>query len=187
MAVEGEIDWGSLAACSVGLFGLQLTADESFYVIVLTCSPSLLRQLNWESNKMNSFSDPNPEFPYQSSEAAMQLGLPDSPEIHLAVTTVASLLLPIASLTSLDIKQQRVAVLRVASGAVLFGWSLTSAEQMARVHLNLPILEGCTLPQSRMINEKDWLAEAANRLCDEGVAIKSGVQRQRSNYGWRSS
>src|SRR5438105_2843762 len=42
---------------------------------------------------MNSFTDAQPDFPYQSSEARRQLGLPEAPEIHLAVTALAEPLL----------------------------------------------------------------------------------------------
>lgn len=114
-----------------------------------------------------------------------QLGAPDSAEIHLAITRVAELLLPLAAASSLDERLQRITALRIASGAVLFGWPISAAKQEARVQFHLPLEEGSELPRPWISNEKDWLAEAVDQLRSEGVHVSPSFQRQRSNYGWR--
>lgn len=134
---------------------------------------------------MNSFTDIDPTFPYQSSEASKQLGLPHAPEVHFAITKVAELLMLVAQASSMDEPMQRTTVLRVASGAVLYGWPLSDAEQEVRVRLALPLREGSQVPQPWISNEKDWLSEAADRLRREGIHVNPSFQRQRSNYGWR--
>ncbi len=134
---------------------------------------------------MNSFTDAAPVFPYKSSTARSQLGVPDSPEIHLAITTVAELLLPVASASNRDEPLQRNVALRVASGAVLFGWPLSAAEQEVRDRLDLPLADGVDLPEPRIRNEKDWLAEAAEQLRRQGVHVDPKFQHQRTEYGWR--
>ena len=133
---------------------------------------------------MNSFIAANPQFPYQSTEASEQLGLPDSPEIHLAITRVADLLLPLAEQSCLEQRLHRIIVLRVASGAVLFGWTLDAARQGLRQQLDMPLVEEQPVPAHWIHNECDWLANAAAQLRSEGLNIRPSFQRQRSNYGW---
>jgi hypothetical protein len=134
---------------------------------------------------MNSFADANPKFPYQSSEARRQLGLPDSPEVHLAITSLAEQLLSMAEVANLEASMARIAVLRIASGAVQFGWTLLGAQQQFRIHLNLPLQDGVAIPSHRISNEKDWLSEAVSQLQREGVTIDQRFQQQRTNRGWR--
>jgi len=85
---------------------------------------------------MNSFVDAVPAFPYFSSEARSVLGIPDSMEVHLAVTELATALLEVARSSGRPAREQRVESLRVASGAVLFGWPLPLAERECPRRLN---------------------------------------------------
>jgi hypothetical protein len=55
-----------------------------------------------------TFTDANPTFPYQSSEATSQLGIPDSPEIHLAITMLAERLIPLVEGTTLSDPAERL-------------------------------------------------------------------------------
>jgi hypothetical protein len=136
---------------------------------------------------MNSFTDEHPEFPYQSSAAHRQLGVPSSPVIHLAITTLAEQLLPLAGSTGLDDAQSRILALRVASDAALFGWSLPEAEQHVRIGLDRPCQDGVKVPthRIRIPTETDWLGSAAARLEREGVHVDQRFQQQRTNHGWR--
>lgn len=132
---------------------------------------------------MNTFTDTEPTFPYESSEARRQLGLPDSSEIHLAVTELAVQLLQIAETADTDPAVRRIAALRTASGAVLFGWPLPTAELELRTSLGMP--PNSAAPARYRIHEgMDWLGLAVNRLREEGVHIAPGYQRQRSDFGW---
>jgi hypothetical protein len=111
--------------------------------------------------------------------------LPDSPEVHLAITCLAEQLLPLAREAKLDDRVTRIAALHQASGAVLYGWTLPGAQQQTRVYLDLPLQEGVAIPPHRISNERDWLSEAAAQLRREGVSVHQRFQQQRSNAGWR--
>jgi hypothetical protein len=132
----------------------------------------------------NTFTDRHPSFPYRSSEAEKHLGLPKSPEIHLAVTELAQELLRIAERSEAPVEHHRVQALRAASGAVLFGWPMPTAERELRFALEMSPNDAP--PARYRIHEgMDWLALAAERLAEEGVEVQPDYQRQRSDYGWR--
>lgn len=65
------------------------------------------------------FTDIEPDFPYQSSELSKELGVPDSPLVHLAISSLAERLLPTAETAFSDTRIQRIQALRSASYAVL--------------------------------------------------------------------
>ena len=133
---------------------------------------------------MNEFTSNDPEFPYQSREATEQLGIPDSPEIHLAITELAAHLLQQTEGSPLEHWQRRVVALRTASGAALFGWSLELTERELRINaeLNVP----AEMPEEvKNAPRRNWLADAAAKLREEGIFVPAAYQRQRSAYGWR--
>jgi hypothetical protein len=134
----------------------------------------------------NIFTDQNPAFPFESTLAEATLGIPKTPEVHMAITELATRLL--ISAEDCDMPQEALftVVLRVASGAVLFGWPLDEAEQELRIQLGLPVLAGVPTPLPWITNRMDWLAQAVGVLRSSGVAVPRGFQRQRSNYGWRA-
>jgi hypothetical protein len=131
-----------------------------------------------------TFTDANPTFPYQSSEASHELGIPDSPEIHLAITSLAERLMPIAEGTNVSDSKVRIAALRTASGGVLFRHPFE--EVVIRFRLNL----GLHIDQDeidRTLNpslKTDWLGQAVHDLKAQGVEIPNGFGQQASNYGW---
>ena len=132
---------------------------------------------------MNEFTSVDPEFPYQSREASEQLGVPDSPEIHLAISELATHLLQQTEGSPIEHWQRRVVALRTASGAALFGWSLALAERELRLNADLPVPKD--MPEDiKSAPRRNWLAEAAERLRSEGVIVQENYQRQRSAYGW---
>ena len=133
---------------------------------------------------MNSFTSPEPSFAYESTEARRELGIPSVPEVHFAITDLAENLLPIAETSSADPNRQRIAALRTASGAVLFGWPLLLAERELRMNLDLAVEPG-EHATHWITNDKDWLSEAVAQLREEGLVIRRDFQRQRTNYGWR--
>lgn len=131
-----------------------------------------------------TFTDANPTFPYQSSEASRELGIPDSPEIHLAITSLAERLMPIADGTKFSDSKVRIAALRTASGGVLFRYPFE--EVVIRFRLNL----GVHIDQDevdRAINptlKTDWLGQAVLDLKAQGVEVPNSFGQQASNYGW---
>ncbi len=134
---------------------------------------------------MNSFVDAVPAFPYFSSEARSVLGIPDSMEVHLAVTELATALLEVARSSGRPAREQRVESLRVASGAVLFGWPLPLAERELRFCLGMPPNDA-PFARYRGHEGKDWLGEAVARLREQGLPVRTGYSRQRTDYGWHS-
>ena len=133
---------------------------------------------------MNSFTDSEPPFPHFSSEAHSTLGIPDTPEVHLAITELATSLLSTARASSRSEREQRIAALRTASGAVLFGWPLPVAERELRLSLDMPPNDAPSA-RYRIHEGKDWLGRAAARLREQGLPVRADYARQRTNYGWR--
>ena len=133
---------------------------------------------------MNSFTASSPNFPYHSAEASSQLGLPNSPEIHLAVTELAQEMLELAALSGKEPRIQRIVALRQSSGAVLFGYSKPMLELYIRADLDLPISEELQIA-ARTAPAVNWLAQAVTRLREEGHEVRADFNKQRSSYGWR--
>ena len=132
-----------------------------------------------------TFTDTDPTFPYQSSEATSQLGLPDSPEIHLAVTRLAERLIPLAVGDNLpDSRAIRITALRSASGGVLFSYPFEEVVTRFRLNLGLHIeqdeIDRSVVPSAKT----DWLGQAVQDLKAEGVEIPISFRRQVSHYGW---
>jgi hypothetical protein len=130
-----------------------------------------------------TFTDANPTFPYQSSEAKRQLGIPDSPEIHLAITRLAERLVPLAEGESVSESNVRITALRVASGGVLFSYPFEYVVIRFRAYLGLPIEEGA-IDKVAKLPGTDWLGQAVQDLRNEGVEIPPKFPKQVSNYGW---
>lgn len=131
------------------------------------------------------FTDTEPGFPYQSSELSKELGVPDSPLVHLAISSLAERLLPIAEAASSDTRIQRIQALRAASYAVLMHETFTCTEVRMRSSLELPVSKEEFDAASG--NERtNWLAEASAQLQAEGVDLGSYVRVQASPYGWRT-
>lgn len=131
------------------------------------------------------FTDMEPGFPYQSSELSKELGVPDSPLVHLAISSLAERLLPIAEAVSSDTRIQRIQALRAASYAVLMHETFTLTEVRFRSSLELPVSQEEI--EAAIGNERtNWLAKAAAQLHAEGVELGSYVRVQASPYGWRT-
>ncbi|MEI8157098.1 MAG: hypothetical protein WCH60_09550 [Burkholderiales bacterium] len=132
------------------------------------------------------FTDANPTFPYQSSEASYELGIPDSPEIHLAITGLAERLIPLAEGASKSDVGIRMTALRTASGAVLFRRPFEMVVLHFRVILDLPF-EQDDIDAAAKLAPIDWLGQAVQQLRMEGVEIASDFGKQASHYGWREA
>ena len=131
------------------------------------------------------FTDIEPAFPYKSSELKQLLQVPDSPLVHLAITSLAEQLLSIAEAASCDSRILRIEVLREASYAVLMHHTFVLAELRLRASLELPISQEVT--DAASANERtNWLAQAFAQLRTEGVDLSSYPNFQASPYGWRT-
>lgn len=130
-----------------------------------------------------TFTDANPKFPYQSSEARQQLGIPDSPEIHLAITKLAERLLPLSEGASVSDEILRITALRTASGGVLFSRPFEEVVFRFHANLNLPVDEGKNDEIARLART-DWLGQAVQQLRAEDVEVSKNFGKQVSRYGW---
>jgi hypothetical protein len=133
--------------------------------------------------RKTSFTDAAPSFPYQSSEATKQLGIPDSPEVHLAITHLADKLLLAVRDIECELWKKRITALRRASGAVLFGYSFERASLEVRQDLGLEA-NAEIWARVEKVNGCDWLGKAAEMLRDVGVAVDSRFRKQATFYGW---
>ena len=131
-----------------------------------------------------TFTDANPAFPYQSSEAARQLGIPDSPEIHLAITRLADSLIPLAAGASLSDSDVRIAALRTASGGVLFSYPFDLVVIRFHASLGLPVDQDA-IDAAANLERTDWLGQAARDLKAKGVKVQPNFRQQSSHYGWQ--
>lgn len=130
-----------------------------------------------------TFTDANPTFPYQSSEAKRELGIPDSPGIHLAITRLAESLIPLAEGAARSEQAIRIAALRTASGGVLFSYPFDMV--VIRFHLSLGLLvDQEKIDAAVKLKPTDWLGLAAQDLRNEGAEIPSNFGKQVSSYGW---
>ena len=129
------------------------------------------------------FTDVTPTFPYQSGEAREHLGIPDSPEVHLAITSLAERLLLITEQAFCEIPIKRITALRTASGAVLMSLPFECVELKLRVVLNLPA-DHDVADESYRTRRTDWLGQAVERLRSEGILVNPDFRKQASPYGW---
>jgi len=125
-----------------------------------------------------------PAFPHHSPEASRLLGLPDSPVIHLAVTTIVNRLLALQHQSTLTAEVVRITAFRVASGTALEGmpFELAAAEFLHR--LNGP---GAPPYPDLGIKRTDWLGDASNAIRESGGDPGPDARRMATRYGWRSA
>lgn len=132
----------------------------------------------------NSFTDQQPRFPYASSEAKRQLGIPDSPPIHLAISELADRLLALPYDIDRVPEEERNVALRSAS------WAVRESHCCDLVVLRYRDSLGEALDQAecdRVYAEgvpTDWLGAAIARLKTEGCEVSPTVTQQATRYGW---
>lgn len=129
------------------------------------------------------FTDMEPSFPYQSSELSKELGVPDSPLVHLAISSLAERLLPTAETAFSDPHTQRIQALRAASYAVLMHHTLAFTDLRFRASLELPVSQE-EIDATSGNERTNWLAQASAKLQVEGVDLDSYVRVRPSPYGW---
>jgi len=137
-----------------------------------------------ESGPVNSFTDADPQFPYQSSEAKSQLGIPDSPAVHLAITDLAERLLALPHGGDRSPGEKRTDALRNAS------WGARENHCFELVVLRYRMYSGEHVDQAECDRVSaasvptNWLGAAIARLKAEGIDVAPAVRRQATRYGW---
>lgn len=125
-----------------------------------------------------------PQFPHHNPEASRQLGLPDSPTVHLAVTTVANRLLALVEGVEDDPRALGIQALRAASYAVLFSlpFEAATADFLSRCDLHA---DHETARRACKAGRMDWLGCAREQVLAEGSDPGPDVREMATAYGWR--
>lgn len=124
-----------------------------------------------------------PRFLYHSLEASSYLGLPDSPTIHLAVTSVKNMLMALVEGTPHDERAAQITAWRQASGAVLESLPIECAAMYFLSIMGLPFdQEAAELAYAT--KRTDWLGEAHEQIRAGGVDPGPSVRRAATRYGW---
>lgn len=125
-------------------------------------------------------------FPYYSEEARNQLGLPDSPVIHLAITKLADKLMSFASGTRFSADIIRITALRAASGCVQDESPFECAVLKFRVSLDLPA-DAAAADEAYRTTRTDWLGQAMAEIKAAGIDPGADARRMATPYGWNES
>lgn len=135
------------------------------------------------TSRPNIFTDTSPTFPYQSTEASSTLGIPDSPEIHLAITALAERLLLVAEQAGCEDRIKRITLLRQVSGVVLNRLPFVCAELELRVSLEISLTNE-DYELAYKTQRTDWLGQAVAQLKSEGIETRPSFRKQATLYGW---
>lgn len=133
--------------------------------------------------RVNTFTDLNPSFPYQSSEASGNLSIPNSSAVHLAITDLASRLLELPVAQTKDSEDARNSALRCASYGVLMRHSFEAVELRFMAYLAVPTGQAAFDRAEKAI-PVEWLSLAASFLETEGVSVEAEIQKRATAYGW---
>ena len=108
--------------------------------------------------------EPTARFLHHNLTASSQLGLPDSPVIHLAVSHVVSLLLQHAPGTHLSEEQVHIQALRAASGTVLEHLPIEYAIERFKDRVGLEMKNAEFLERTYYSHRTNWLLIAKNAI-----------------------
>ena len=129
-----------------------------------------------------------PQFLHHSVEASRLLCLPNSPILHLAVTTVVARLLALPHQSSQSAEAVRITAFRVASGTVLecLPFECAAATFLSTlIDAAEPDFEASDLAyRSKRTN---WLSEARAAIVAEGADPGPYARPWATRYGWNSS
>lgn len=130
----------------------------------------------------------SPRFPHHNVEASHQLGLPDLPAVHLAVTMLADRLVALPHHSSQPTQQVRLTALRVASRAVLEGQPIEWAAAHFLSRLNDAAEPDWAAAEAACLTHRtDWLGHAMVVLLSNGVDLDPDARRTATMYGWDES
>ncbi len=124
-----------------------------------------------------------PRFPYHSLEASSYLRLPDSPTIHLAVTTVRNMLMALVEGTPHDERAAQITAWRQASGAVLESLPIECAAMSFLSTINLPFDQEAS-ELAYATKRTNWLGQAHEQIKASGIDPGPSVRRAATPYGW---
>jgi len=125
-------------------------------------------------------------FPYFSEEARRELGLPDSPVLHHAITNLADRLMPFGNGSAQEPRIVRNTALRTALRAVReelpFEWIVF----LFRVYVDLAGNREAADAAFRT-TRTDWLALSAGAIRAAGIDASPAASRMATPYGWNAT
>lgn len=127
-------------------------------------------------------------FLHHNIEASRQLGLPDSPILHLAISNLADRLLALPHHSSLRVEQVHVTALRVASQAALEGlpFEWVEADFLSRLHTAAES-DWLAAEAARRTKRTDWLGQAKATIRSNGMDPGPDAWQMATRYGWDQS
>ncbi|WP_062195732.1 hypothetical protein [Caldimonas taiwanensis] len=130
-----------------------------------------------------SFPPGEPEFPHHNEAFTRQLGLPDSPVIHLAVQIVMERLLAELEEPRRGDDQVRIAAMRTASGTVLMRRPFVYARTYLKEILDGPA-DWASVRNEIVAPGPDWLGEARAAMLAAGEDPGPEARRMATRWGW---
>ncbi|MEW6099100.1 MAG: hypothetical protein AB1666_07930 [Pseudomonadota bacterium] len=130
-----------------------------------------------------SFPRGEPKFPHHNEAFTRQLGLPDSPVIHLAVQTVMDKLLAEFEEPRRSDDKVRIAAMRTASGAVLMHRPFVYARTYLKEILDGPA-DWDSVQDEIVAPAPDWLGEARAAMLAAGEDPGPDARRMATLWGW---
>lgn len=129
-----------------------------------------------------SFPRDEPKFPHHNEAFTRQLGLPDSPVIHLAVQTVMDRLLAELEEPWRSDDKVRIAAMRTASGTVLMRRPFVYARTYLNEILNGPA-DWDSVQDEIVAPGPDWLGEARAAIVAAGEDPGPDARRIATRWG----
>ena len=124
--------------------------------------------------------------PYLWPDASRQLGIPDSPVVHVAIRTVADRLMESQGAECCDQGAAQIAAMRTASRSGLESESFDLATLRFRLAMDLST-DAEQEAGAAESAKTDWLQMAREAILGEGVDPGPDSHKLASRYGWRSA
>lgn len=133
--------------------------------------------------RRESFPRSEPAFPHHNEAFTRQLGLPDSPVIHLAVQTVMERLLAELEESRRSEDRVRIAAMRTASGTVLMRRPFVYARTYLKEIIDGPA-DWDSVQDEVVAPGPDWLGEARAAMLARGEDPGPDARRIATRWGW---
>lgn len=127
----------------------------------------------------------SPSFPHHWPEASRQLGIPDSPVVHLAIRTIAQRLLDAYGSQCQDWDAAQITALRCASRAALESESFELATLRFHLYADMHV-DAALEARAREAVRTNWLGQATQQILAEGDDPGPDAKRLATSYGWTS-
>jgi len=125
-------------------------------------------------------------FPHHWPEASVELGIPDVPEIHLAIRTLSDRLMTLHEKEVEGVDMAPKTAMRCASRAVLESESIEVVSCRFLTSLGYD-LSSERIEQAMQSPKTYWLRMARDSIAADGIDPGPDASRLATRYGWRSA